>query len=60
MVVCVHKNKRGLFKSSEVRKKLKANLKKNTNNDLCEDCVRAAARSPLPGVSSLYIFAFAS
>uniref|UniRef100_A0A915BR66 Ubiquitin carboxyl-terminal hydrolase n=1 Tax=Parascaris univalens TaxID=6257 RepID=A0A915BR66_PARUN len=49
-IVCVHKNKRGLFKSSEVRKKLKANLKKNANNDLCEDCVRAASKSPFPGV----------
>ncbi|VDM38115.1 unnamed protein product [Toxocara canis] len=49
-VVCTHKNKKGIFKSSEVRKKLKANLKRNLAYDVCEDCIRIGTKSPFPGV----------
>ncbi|VDK43507.1 unnamed protein product [Anisakis simplex] len=47
---CIHKNKKSLFKSSEVRKKLKSNLKRNISNDFCEECVRLASKSPFPAV----------
>lgn len=42
---CVHKNKKGLFKLSDIRKKVKANNKKKTSNEVCEECSRNDPKS---------------
>lgn len=42
---CVHKNKKGLFKLADIRKKVKANNKKKTSNEVCEECSRVDPKS---------------